>query len=278
MEHTGTGMNHDIEVIDHYGQPDLLSAIESALEQIGKTPETVTAGDLAPVDEFHIGGRPATVRLLDQLDFAADAHVLDVGCGIGGPARVAAARVGRISGFDLTPAYVETGNALNGWLGLQDTIDFRVGNATALEVDDATFDGGYQLHVGMNIEDKVGLLREVARVLKPGARFGMYDIMRLSDGELTFPVPWATEPSNSHVATPEQYRAAAAEAGLDIVTETDRSAEAKDAFQRGPGGPSPLGLQFVMGPTVGEKVKNMVANVNGGVIAPVELILRRPLT
>lgn len=132
------------------------------------------------------------------------------------------------------------------------------------------------IHVGMNIADKSGLLTEVGRVLKPGGVFGIYDIVRLADGELTFPMPWATEATTSHVEPVERYRDAAAAAGLNVTAENNRVAQALAAFDRlGQQGPSPLGLHLVMGQTVGAKVKNMVAAVSGGTIGPVELILRK---
>lgn len=274
-------------VIGHYSRPSLLDAVEQAVAATGKSPDTVTAADLAPADEFHIGGRPATAHLFDQLGFAASAHVLDVGCGIGGPARFASDRVRRVTGIDLTADYVATGKAINRWLGLEDVIELRIANALATGFPDASFDGGYMLHVGMNIEDKAALFAEVARVLRPGTLFGVYDVMRLSDGDPTYPVPWASEPDTSHLVEPERYREAAFAAGFTIVGEQDRSEQANEFFDRlaaagaaaeGSGqasGPPPLGLHLVMGPTVGAKVANMVAGVRAGLIAPVELILRR---
>ncbi len=270
-------MTTDVAVTEHYAQPELLTAIERAVGRIGKTPDTVTVDELAPADEFHIGGRPATEHLFDQLAFEPEAHLLDVGCGIGGSARFAAGRVERITGIDLTPAFVETGNVLNRWVGLDDRIELRVGNALALDFPGAHFDGGYMIHVGMNIEDKTALMAEVARVLRPGGLFGIYDVMAASHGDLAFPVPWAGDATTSHVAEPERYVQAAAAAGLTVIAHNDRREESKQFFDRlaTQDGPPPLGLHLIMGPTVGTKVANMVANVRADLIAPVELIVRR---
>lgn len=269
----------DTAIADHYSQPELLTAIERAIGELGKTTETVTAADLAPADEFHTGGRPATERLLDQLELSPTDHLLDVGCGIGGPSRTAAARVDRVTGIDLTQAYVETGIGINRWLDLTDRIDLQVGSALDMPFEDERFDGGYMIHVGMNIEDKERLLQQIARVLRPGAPFAIYDVMAGNDEDLEFPMPWASEASTSHVVQPERYRQAAIAAGLEVVAENDRLEEAKQFLARVAGGqtaPSPLGLHLVMGPTVGDKVKNMVGNFQAGRIRPVELILRRP--
>ena len=95
--------------------------------------------------------------------------------------------------------------------------------------------------------------------------------------DFAFPVPWAADADTSHVAAPEVYRQAATDAGLVVVVENDRTENAKEFFaQAATRPPSPIGLQLVMGPTVGEKVKNMVANLTAGRIAPVEMILQQP--
>jgi SAM-dependent methyltransferase len=278
-------MDEDGELIGHYGGAGLLAAIERGLAELGVEPDRASVDDLAPVDEFHVGGRPATRHLLDQLRCREGAHVLDIGCGIGGTARLlASGPAARVTGIDLTPSFVETGRSLNRLVGLDDRIDLRVGSALELPFDDATaddgFDGAVLLHVGMNIADKVRLLAEVARVLRPGANLGIYDIMRVGEGQPTYPVPWSSSPDTSHLASPEDYTAAAVAAGFRVVTRTDRSPEARAFFERlrssrGAGGPPPLGLHLIMGPQAAAKVGNMVAAIEAGILAPTELVLSR---
>ncbi|MEM9653419.1 MAG: class I SAM-dependent methyltransferase [Actinomycetota bacterium] len=276
-EHDESGGTSDRMITDHYHQADLLARFEQAMGAIGKDRGTVTTADLAPADEFHVGGRPATEHLLDQLALPATAHVLDVGCGIGGPARFAADRFDRVTGVDLTAAYVAVGTELNRWLGYDDRIDLRHGSALDLPFADASFDGGYLLHVGMNIADKSRLLAEVHRTLKPGGGFAIYDIMRLVDGPVDFPLPWASEPETSHLATPDAYRKAAIDAGFTVTAENSRVSQARAAFERLQGQPpGPLGLHLVMGQTIGEKVRNLTAAVTGGLVGPIELILYKP--
>lgn len=271
-------------VADHYAQGGILGAISDGVNKAGLTVETVTVEDLAVVDEFHIGGRAATDHLLDQLAIDGAATMLDVGCGIGGASRVLASKARRVIGIDLTPEYVEVGNALNGWLGLAGNIDLRVGSATDMPLADGMVDGAIMVHVGMNIEDKTGLFAEVARVLRPQSVFGVYDIMAGSngDGELRLPVPWATEAATSHVERPERYREAAAAAGLVLEAELDRGQFAQEFFERlqagaaGRSSPPPLGLHLLMGPTAATKIQNMVANLQAGLISPVEMVFRKP--
>lgn len=278
-------MTVDTQIIDHYGGTELLAAITAGLAELGMGPTTATVDALAPVDEFHIGGRPAATELCAQLEFEATHHVLDVGCGIGGTARFIAATFGaEVTGIDITPSYTAVGEELTRWTGLAERVHFATGSALDMPFPDGHFDRAVQLHVGMNIADKAGLFREVARVLAPGGRFGVYDIMAKADGQPNFPVPWASEVSTSFLATPATYRGLLEDAGFVITAERDRGEFAADFFagiaarNAEAGGPAPLGLHVIMGPEAPTKIGNMVAAVQAGDIAPVEMICEKPAT
>src|SRR5262249_28744447 len=130
--------------------------------------------DISVVDEFHLGWHPATLELAKSLALTADQHVLDVGSGIGGPARTLAGTIGRPgTRIDLTEEFVRAANGLTKRVGLADRVAFRQGNALAMPFADATFDAATLIHVGMNIADKAKLFGEVKRALKPGGRFGV---------------------------------------------------------------------------------------------------------
>ena len=158
---------------------------------------------------------------------------------------------------------------------------FHRGSALATPFAGATFDRGYMLHVWINIADKHALFAEVTRVIKPGGRFGVYDVMRTGPVELIFPVPWATTPDINALAAPEVYRAALRASGFELVAERNRRDFAIEFFRvprermARAGGPPPLGLHLVMGRDARAKVENMIANVEAGTIAPVEIIARR---
>ena len=269
-------------VAAHYTHGSLLDAIRAGVTKLGKTPESVTVDNLAAVDEFHIGGRQAATDFLGQLNLTIDDHVLDVGCGLGGPARFVASRYhSQVTGIDLTKEYVETGKALCAWVGLGDRIALQQGSALSTPFPNDTFTGAYMMHVGMNIEDKAGLCAEVYRVLRPGALFGIYDVMRIGDGDLVYPVPWAATAETSFVARAEQYKQALRAAGFTILAERNRHEFAITFFEQlraktsGASGPPPLGLHILMGASAAPKVQNMIANVAGGRLAPVELIARK---
>ena len=269
-------------VAEHYTHGNLLQTIQDAVNRIGKMPETITIDDLSPVDEFHVGGRPATQHLLEQISPAAQGHLLDVGCGLGGPARFAASHYGcQVTGIDLTPEFVETGSIICQWVGLEPQVTLHQGSALELPFADNAFNGGYMLHVGMNIANKAQLFAELYRVLQPGAFFGVYDVMRIRDGAIAYPVPWATVADTSHVATPDAYKEAMRGAGFTVVAEQNRRDFALAAFEmqrkknEEAGGPPPIGLQMVIGESIGIKMKNLVGGIAAGAIAPVEIIGRK---
>jgi ubiquinone/menaquinone biosynthesis C-methylase UbiE len=269
-------------IANHYTQGDLLGAIVAGVKKLGKTPGTVTIEDLAPVDEFHIGGREATRSFLDQIAIEPADHVLDVGCGIGGASRFVAQTYGcQVTGVDLTEEYVETGNTLCSWLGLENRVKLSQGNVLAINLPDATVDKAFMLHVGMNIPDKISLAVEIWRVLRPGGVFGIYDIMDVGADGLVFPVPWATVAEASSLASPEAYQQALMAAGFEIVSERNRREFALKFFEHLKAvsetreGPTPLGLHLLMGKEAPTKIQNMIENVSRNRVAPIELIARK---
>jgi len=275
-------LTSDEAISAHYQHGDLLGAIRASISKLGKTIGEVTIDDLAPIDEFHIGGRPATEHLLNQLGISETHRILDVGCGLGGAARFVASRYGiHVTGIDLTQEYIDTGTAMCEWVGLDDQVALQQGSATAMPFADESFDGGYMLHVGMNIEDKELLFREIYRVLRPGSSFGVYDVMRIKDGDLAFPVPWANEPGASSLATPDRYREALNRAGFATSAGNSRRDFALDFFHKlqekakASGGPPPLGIHTLMKESAAVKIKNMIDNIATGIIAPVEIIARK---
>jgi ubiquinone/menaquinone biosynthesis C-methylase UbiE len=267
-------------VANHYARGDLERVILDALIASGKDIARLKPADLAPVDEFHTAGRQATVELAEQVEFAPGWHLLDIGCGIGGASRYFADAGGcRVTGIDLTEDYVRTAAALSHRVGLDDRVAYRQASALALPFEDGTFDGAYMLHVGMNIADKPRLLAEARRVLKPGALFAIFDVMRTGEGELRFPLHWAATPATSFVAPPLEYRDGLQAADFDVVKERNRREFARDFFREvvartAKSGVPPLGIHILMKTDVPQKLANYVSALEAGLIAPVEMICR----
>ncbi len=270
----------EARVAQHYAAQDLEQRILAAFEAAGKSRDSITADDLALVDEFHIGGREATEAIAAQMHLRPGMRLLDIGSGIGGPARYFASAHGcHVTGIDLTSEYVRTAKTLSNLVGLSASAQFDQGSATALPFENDRFDGAYMFHVGMNVEDKAKLFHEAQRVLRSGSVFAIYDVMRIGPGEQQYPLPWASKTEESFVATADDYRQALVDAGFAITAELERRQFALDFFARirqrnEQFGPQPLGLHLVMGETAALKMSNLVDGLRGGVIAPVELIVR----
>jgi ubiquinone/menaquinone biosynthesis C-methylase UbiE len=269
------------EVARYWSHGALERAILDGLTAMGRDPDSVQPEDLAAVDEFHMGGHEATVHLAERMRLEAGMAVLDIGSGLGGPARFFARQYGcRVVGIDLTPEYVAVAESLTRMVGLADRVTFRAGSACDLPFEAASFDAVTLLHVAMNIPDKEKLCAAVARVLRPGGVFAIYDVMRTGAGEPLFPVVWAATPAMSYVADPDTYRRALEAAGFEVLSEVDRRDLALAFFNRlrsriAESGPPPLGLHILMGPDAARKIANTAANVERGILAPVEMICRR---
>ena len=257
-------------VRDHYSGDDLEGVVLEALERAGADLDALTIGDLAALDQLHAGFGPATEHLLDQLDLSPDSTLLDLGCGVGGPARMAAARHGcTVTGIDLSQDFVDLARALTERLRLSSQVTFEVGSATDLPFDDGSFDRAMLNHVGMNIPDKATVFAEARRVLKPGGRFAVYEQMRTGDGELTYPLPWADDDASSFIETREGYAALLHEAGFAVVHDEDRT-PANAAGGPPPGGALTPGDLF--GPAFAERLGNNIAAAMSGTLGAILMV------
>jgi len=202
----------------HYSRGELRERLRAALVEDGADPRRPSLAALAPYDQFHGRGLEATVEIADALAIRAADHVLDVGSGIGGPARYFAARFGcRVTGIDLTAEFCEVARELTRVTGLDVNVGFVDGDALAMPFADASFDGAYSMNVSMNIADKPALYREIHRVVKPGGWLMLSEIARGAGADPDFPVPWAASSETSFLATPEATRGGLVAAGFDVV-------------------------------------------------------------
>lgn len=265
----------------HYARPDIGSVILSALEKAGKDLDHLTPEDLAPIDEFHIRGRTATLELARAAGLQANQRVLDVGSGVGGTSRCLAKEFGcHVTGLDLTDEYCRAAAMLTGKTGLSQLIDYRQGDATRLPFDDGVFDVVWTEHVAMNIPDKPLLYTEMHRVLKPGGTLAVYDVLAGPSGPVLFPVPWASTPEASFLVQPDDLRRLLEDAGFTISDWIDTTEAARTWFaalvekiQR-EGFPS-LGFHVLLGADFQAMAQNQGRNLQEGRIVLAQVIARK---
>ena len=262
-------MNADTEISGHYASGDLLERLRAALRDDGADPEKPTIAALAPYDQFHGRGLEATEEMAGLLTVSASDHILDVGSGIGGPARYMADRFGcRITGIDLTAEFCAVAQHLTRLLGLEDRVSIHQGDALAMPFAKASFDGAYSMNVSMNIADKAGFYREIHRVLKPGGWLVLSEIAQGPGGNIAFPTPWATAADASFLASPAETHERLEAAGFAIQTSRNTTEESlafgarsRAAVERGEKPPH-RAAALVHGEA---DVRIMAANVSRGV-------------
>lgn len=268
-------MKVEVQVAEYYTRGMLEEKIFRALEDAGKDLAQLETEDLAGIDDLHVGGRDTSDALAGIMGLKPRMRLLDVGSGLGGSARFFAERGCQVTGIDLSQDFVRAAEALTRMVHLEDRVRFLHASALEMPFDAATFDGAYMIHVGMNVADKAGVYREVARVLKPGGRFTVFDILGTNDG-VDFPVPWSATPEASYIASLDDYRRALRSAGFRIDHERGRRQFAIDfgrrMMQRAASSPAPpLGLHVLMGEQAPVMFKNVNAAFLSGSLEPVEI-------
>jgi SAM-dependent methyltransferase len=275
-------MNINREVPKHYNRGDLLSRLSAALRGDGIDPDHPSLEGLAPYDQFHGRGLEATLEIAGLVEAGPADHILDIGSGIGGPARYFANRFGcRVTGIDLTPEYCDVAHHLTRLLGLEGRVTFEVGNALRMPFADASFDGAYSMNVSMNIADKDDFYREIYRVLKPGAWLVLSELAKGDGGDLDYPTPWAGSANTSFLSTPEETRHGLLGAGFD-VTRLHSSAEEMRAWgarsramvERGEKPPH-RATMLMHGKIAAQMMANTSRGVSEGRIVPIEVFARR---
>jgi ubiquinone/menaquinone biosynthesis C-methylase UbiE len=272
-------LNDNIQ--QHYTRRDLGKLILDALDKAGKDINRLTPEDLAPVDEFHIRGRAATLELAQAAGLDSTKHVLDVGSGVGGSSRCIAREFRcRVTGIDLTDEYCRVAAMLSERIGLAELVSYRHGDALNLPFPDRSFDVVWTEHAAMNIEDKPRLYREMFRVLKPGGTLAIYDILAGPSGPVLFPVPWARSPETSFLLTPKELHKLLERAGFKIGSWADTTSAARAWFAsleeriRMEGLP-PLGFHVLLGPDFQTMAQNQRRNLEEGRIVLAQIVAKK---
>ena len=265
----------------HYTRVNLSETILAALEKAGKDIHCLTPEDLAPIDEFHIRGRIATLELARAVGLKKSMHVLDVGSGIGGTSRCLAEAFGcHVTGIDLTEEYCQAAEMLSARTNLKHLVDFHQGDATKLPFDDQSFDVIWTEHVAMNIPEKLQLYKEMYRVLKSGGTLAIYDVLAGPSGDVLFPVPWARTPESSFLVEPAELRNLLVDAGFTIQDWSDTTDAARIWFVRladkikKEGFPA-LGFHLLLGADFQMMAQNQRRNLEEGRIVLAQVIAKK---
>lgn len=265
---------------DHYGRPDLSARIVTAFEAAGK--QIVSHQDTVAVDEFHIRGRVATRELADLAGMKKNVRVLDIGCGVGGPARTLAAEYGcRVTGVDVIEEFCEAATLLSRKVGLDHLVDFRHGDMTALPFGENSFDAAWSQHTVMNIENKADLFESIRRVLRPNGLFALFEICSGTVSSPHFPVPWASDSTINFLTTQDELRQMLEQAGFRVEVWNDVTAPSLAWYQklvanmaaRPSDAPARPGIDLVMGKDTAEKARNVARNLEENRITVVQAVL-----
>jgi len=273
----------DSDISRHYTRGDLLERLHAALLGDDIDPDHPTIETLAPFDQFHGRGLEATEEVADVLAVTATDHLLDVGSGIGGPARYIADRFDcRVTGIDLTAEFCEVARHLTQMLGLEDRVAFEQGDALAMPFADASFDGAYSMNVSMNIADKAGFYREIHRVLRPGAWLVLIEIAQGPNGSLDYPTPWAQTAESSFLVTPSETGEVLEASGFTDLKSRDTAKESlafgarsRAMVERGEKPPF-RAIQLIHGDLAAEVIANSTRGIVEARIIPIEVFCRKP--
>lgn len=274
--------NAQSKIAEHYAAGDLLGRLEAQLRADGADPAHPTIEALAPYDQFHGRGLEATEDMAALVAVRPSDHLLDVGSGLGGPARWLSARFGcSITGVDLTPEFCAIAEHFSRLVGLDARVRFQVGDALAMPFSDATFNGAYSMFVSMNIADKAQLYREIHRVLEPGGWLVLSEIAQGSDGGVSYPTPWAATAAQSFLSTVEETRAGLRSAGFevelvknDLQRSLDFAARSRALIERGEKPPYRANA-LIHGDAAGATLANVSRGYKEGSLIPIEVVARK---
>jgi len=268
-------LNYEEAINAQYGQSDLDKKILAIFEGEGLDTARLAQDVLAPIEELHLRGRSATMELAKEVGLNESMRVLDIGCGIGGPARTLASEFEcHVIGLELCEEYCHATEIINDRVGLSNKIEIRQGNALNMPFDNAIFDIVFMQHVLMNIENKERLLSQTKRVLRPKGRLALNTICTGSITPIHFPVIWANNPDISFLLTASELRQLISNSGFKELSWKDETEKTLEEIQRARSkprskNPQPISLSLIVSDP-STKWRNIVSNLKEGRIVVIQ--------
>ena len=272
--------DHDARVLnEHYdalaagGEESLLVRLQAAFRAAGCDPDALTLDEIAGIDQLHLGGRAASRSLAVLGELCAGQRVLDVGCGTGGASRLLADEFGcEVVGVDITAAFIAVAEWLSAATGLSGHTRFLCADAVRTPLADGAFDVIWCQHALMNMPDVPGVLAEWRRLLAPGGRVLLHEVVAGDNPEpLALPVPWARTAATSHLQRREALEASLAAAGFEPLCVRDVTDEAlawRQKHGRREAGEAPAprlpGPALIFGEEFAEMGRNLRDNLAAG--------------
>jgi SAM-dependent methyltransferase len=260
----------------HDGE-DPLTVVVEALQSVGRDSERIAIDDLAGIDEFHALGRAATMALADLAGVEAGSEVVDIGAGLGGPARFLAERYdAKVTAVEPTERFRSACAELTRRAGLSERVNTVDGTATDLPLQDASMDVAWMQAVAISVPDKHALAREVRRVLRPGGRLAFFDSTAGPAGDPYFPVPWADGPEASFLVSADDLRSTFEAAGLEPIVWNEQDGALAEIGQRQfqpPVDQSRVGLGLLM-PDYEQRMTNVGRSIADGRLGLLQAVLR----
>jgi len=257
-------LNYEEAINVQYGKSDLCKKVNAILDNRDIDIEKLSKDILAPIEELHLHGRAATMELANEVGLNEKMSVLDIGCGIGGPARTLASEFGcHITGIDLSKEYCNAAELINNKLGLNENIKIQQVNALDMPFDNAEFDVVFMQHVLMNIENKQQLFSQINRVLRPKGRFAHYTICAGSVVPIQFPVIWASNPDISFLLPPSELRQLISKNGFREISWKDYSTIILEGMQKERSKPDPISIDLLFSISANflPKIRNVIRNL-----------------
>ena len=257
---------------------NLKERIDNALNQSGLNKRSLKIEDLHPIDQYHARGIAATKELAEKIDIKENQSIIDVGCGLAGPARYFADKFKcNVYGVDITPAFIEAGKDFNKRTNMDDKVHLQVSDGNTLPFHNDKFDGAISQHVTMNIENRESFFKEIFRVLKKDMFFAFSEHGLGPKENPIFPLPWADNEDMSFLIKPDLTIELLKKIGFKNILFLETGKKYVEGYEkylkskRTSDIPT-LGMHVIGGQTMFERQKNSMLSIKEERTLPFEII------